>query len=136
MIRDLKIVLIIKNMQILDGILIGDLVIRRKGDDHNFLVGLEEHFRNILVCKDESTLDLLQVSGNVREKYAEQAKRFTSSFLLSGLNILNQCDLAYKTSKNQRLHVEICLMKLSQLNRAFKLSEPPTEPEEVKKKVA
>jgi DNA polymerase-3 subunit gamma/tau len=62
----------------------------------------------------------------------DQAERSSTSFLLSGLNMINQCDLSYKQSKNQRLHIELCLMKLSQLDRAFKLSAP----EEVVKKKA
>ncbi|MDH5608871.1 MAG: DNA polymerase III subunit gamma/tau [Cyclobacteriaceae bacterium] len=109
-----------------------DEILRNGFDGHNFIVGLQEHFRNVLVCKDAATLGLLQVSDNVKEKYKEQATRFSSSYLLSGLNILNQCDLHYKSSKNQRLHVELCLMKLSQLNGAFTLTASSGEP---KKKV-
>jgi len=113
-----------------------DDILRDGFDGHNFLIGLEEHFRNVLVCKDPNTLNLLQVSDNIKQKYQEHSSRFSSSFLLSGLNILNQCDLGYKVSKNQRLHVEICIMKLSQLNRAFSLTASSAIDESVKKKVA
>lgn len=116
-------------------LLIFDDILRKGFDAHNFLMGLEEHFRNVLVCKDESTLKLLQVSEGVRQKYQEQSSKFSNSYLLSALNVLNQCDLGFKASKNQRLHVEICLMKLSQLNRAFTLKQGASD-EEVKKKVA
>ncbi|MFY0689481.1 MAG: DNA polymerase III subunit gamma/tau [Cyclobacteriaceae bacterium] len=113
-------------------VLLFDEILRKGFDGHNFLNGLSEHFRNILVCKDKSTVQLLQVSDNVKSRYLEQANKFSSSFLLTGLNLLNQCDLSYKQSKNQRLHVELCLMKLSQLNRAVTFAESG----EVKKKVA
>ena len=118
-------------------LLLFDEILSKGFDAHNFLVGLEEHFRNLLVCKDEETLKLLQVSENVKQKYKEQAQRFSPSFLLSGLNLLNQCDLNFKTSKNQRLHVELCLMKLSQLNNAINLADVNAGSDEgAKKKVA
>ncbi len=114
-------------------LLLFDEILKNGFDGHNFLIGLQEHLRNILICKDPATLTLLDVSDNVKKKYQEQANRFSSSYLLSGLNIINQCDLSYKTSKNQRLHVELCLMKLAQLNKAFTVSSLATET--VKKKV-
>lgn len=118
-------------------LLLFDEILSRGFDAHNFLVGLEEHFRNLLVCKDKETLSLLQVSENVKEKYRDQAGRFSPAFLLSGLNILNQCDLSYKSSKNQRLHVELCLMKLSQLKNAINLAQVSAGSDEgAKKKVA
>ena len=75
---------------------------------------------------------MLEVSENVKNKFKDQAKRPSASFLLSGLNMINQFDQGYKQSKNQRLHVELCLMKLSQLDRVFTISAPRGE---VKKKV-
>ena len=109
-----------------------DEILKKGFDAHNFLIGLAQHFRNVLVCQNPATLALLEVSENVKNKFLDQAERSSTSFLLSGLNMINQCDLSYKQSKNQRLHIELCLMKLSQLDRAFKLSAPE---EVVKKKV-
>ena len=93
-----------------------DEILRLGFDGHNFIVGLCEHFRNLLVCKDEATTQLLQVSEKVKKKYAEQARQSSASFLLSALNVASSCDIHYKSSKNQRLHVELALMKLSHLN--------------------
>ena len=107
-----------------------DEILKKGFDAHNFLIGLAQHFRNVLVCQNPATLVLLEVSENVKNKFKDQAERSSTSFLLSGLNMINQCDQGYKQSKNQRLHIELCLMKLSQLDRAFKLSAP----EEVVKK--
>ncbi len=100
-----------------------DEILRNGFDGHNFLVGLQEHFRNLLICKNPNTLKLLEVPENSLEKYQEQANVLSASYLLTGLNLMNQVDLNYKQSKNQRLHVELCLMKLSQLNNAIKLSQ-------------
>ena len=118
-------------------LLLFDEILRQGFDGHNFIVGLCEHFRNLLVCKDEATTQLLQVSEKVKAKYAEQARQSSGSFLLSGLNVASTCDIHYKSSKNQRLHVELALMKLSHLNALVSTRQLATEAgqeEELKKK--
>ena len=108
-----------------------DEILRKGFDGHNFIIGLCEHFRNLLVCKDASTLDLLEVADNVKEKYHVQASASPISFLLTAMNIGNQCDLNFKTSKNQRFHVELALLKMCYLNSALDLARSG----ELKKKV-
>jgi DNA polymerase-3 subunit gamma/tau len=100
-----------------------DEILKKGFDGHNFIVGLCEHFRNLMVCKDHATIPLLQVSGNVQRKYMEQAAQASVSFLLSALNLGSQCDLNYKTSKNQRLHVELALMKMAHIPSAVNLAK-------------
>lgn len=85
-------------------------------DGHNFITGLGEHLRNLLVCKDASTLQLLEVSANIKDKYKEQSGKCPQLFLLKGLNIINRCDTQYKSSKNHRLQVELALMQLCSIN--------------------
>jgi DNA polymerase-3 subunit gamma/tau len=101
-------------------------------DGHNFIVGLGEHFRNLMVSKDQATVKLLEVSESVEQKYFEQAQKTSISYLLSALNLSSQCDLYYKSSKNQRLHVELALMKLAHLPSVVNLSSDSIK---VKKKV-
>jgi DNA polymerase III subunit gamma/tau len=113
-------------------LLIFDEILKQGFDGHNFIVGVSEHFRNLLVCKDASTLKLLEVADDVKKKYSEQAQQCSVSFLMSCLNIANTCDLQYKTSRNQRLHVELALMKMAYLNSAINLAK--LNPEESKKK--
>jgi DNA polymerase-3 subunit gamma/tau len=81
-------------------------------DGHLFINGLAGHLRNLLVCKDESTLQLLEVSAGVRKRYKTQSKKTDVSFLLKGLNILNNADVQYKSSRNPRLLVELTLLQL------------------------
>jgi DNA polymerase-3 subunit gamma/tau len=85
-------------------------------EGHHFITGLGEHLRNVIVCKDPSTLELLEVSPNIKDKYKEQSGKCTVAFLLKALNTVNKCDAQYKSSKNQRLQVELCLMQLASLN--------------------
>ncbi len=103
-------------------LLIFDEILANGFDGNNFINGLAAHFRNILVGKDPSTLKLLEVSEGIRQKYLEQSKAASASFLLSALNIANQCDLNYKNSKNQRLQVELSLIKICHIPSALNLS--------------
>jgi DNA polymerase-3 subunit gamma/tau len=81
-------------------------------DGHNFVAGMGDHFRNLLVSKDAETLQLLEVGKNIKEKYKQQSSSCSLSFLIKGLTLLNKADIQYKSSKNQRLQVELALMQL------------------------
>ncbi|WP_276498934.1 DNA polymerase III subunit gamma/tau [Pontibacter litorisediminis] len=104
-------------------LLLFDEILKNGFDAHNFLIGIGEHFRSLLVCKDPQTVQLLEVSDNIKAKYAEQSQKASVSFLLSGLNLVSTCDTNYKSSKNQRLHVELCLMKMAHLNAALSFAQ-------------
>ena len=112
-------------------LLLFDEILSKGFDGHNFIVGLCEHFRNLLVCKDESTLKLLEVSDSAKQKYREQGNQASISFLMSALSIGNNCDTQYKSSKNARLHVELALLKMAYLNKAIELARSA---DEIKKK--
>ena len=84
-------------------------------DAHNFIVGLSKHFRDVLVSFDPETIKLLEVGVKIKEKYLQQASVCTPGFIIEALSICNTCDINYKSSRNQRLHVELALVKLSQL---------------------
>jgi DNA polymerase-3 subunit gamma/tau len=81
-------------------------------DGHNFVAGMGDHFRNLLVSKDAETLQLLEVGKNIKEKYKQQSLSCSLPFLIKGLTLLNKADVQYKSSKNQRLQVELTLMQL------------------------
>ncbi|WP_180336437.1 DNA polymerase III subunit gamma/tau [Pontibacter ramchanderi] len=113
-------------------LLLFDEILKNGFDAHNFLIGIGEHFRSLLVCKDPQTVQLLEVSDNIKARYAEQSQKSSVSFLLSGLNLVSTCDTSYKSSKNQRLHVELCLMKMAHLNAAFSFAQEGAEVKKAK----
>ncbi len=88
-----------------------------------FLSGLSEHLRNLLVCKDEATLQLLEVSDSLKKQYQQQAQYTPASVLLTALNLANDCDINYKMARNKRLHVEMALIKMTYINRAVELMQ-------------
>jgi DNA polymerase-3 subunit gamma/tau len=121
-----------------NSLLIFDEILGNGFDGNHFITGLASHFRNLLVCKDASTLKLLEVSEGIRQKYNSQSQAASLSFLISALNISNQCDLNYKTSKNQRLQVELTLIKLCHIAAAINLSAagiPAMQDGQIKKKL-
>ncbi len=116
--------------------LIFNEILKKGFDGHLFTVGLCEHLRNLLVCKDASTITLLEVSKDVQDRYLQQSKAATMSFLISAMNIVGLCDIQYKSSKNQRLHVELSLLKMAHINKAINLARLAQEEITVKKRNA
>ncbi|MET4080901.1 DNA polymerase-3 subunit gamma/tau [Pedobacter sp. UYP30] len=106
-------------------LLLFDEILNHGFDGNNFINGLASHFRNLLVSKDATTVKLLEVSENIKKRYLQQAQQTALSFLLTGLNLANNCDLNYKTSKNQRLQVELALIKMCHIKEAVKLAQQP-----------
>ena len=104
-------------------LLIFDDVLNNGFDGDQFITGLASHLRNLLVGKDAQTLKLLEVSEGISQRYLKQSKETSVSFLLSALNIANQCDLNYRNSKNQRLLVELALIKMCHIAAAISISE-------------
>jgi DNA polymerase-3 subunit gamma/tau len=84
-------------------------------DGHHFITGLSSHLRDVMVCKDPVTIQLLEVGGEIREKYKVQASCCEGDFLVGGLQIASECDLQYKASQNKRLLVELVIIKIAQL---------------------
>ncbi|WP_064196356.1 MULTISPECIES: DNA polymerase III subunit gamma/tau [Emticicia] len=107
-------------------------ILEKGFDGHQFVVGLNEHFRNLMVSKDPQTVKLLQVAESIQQRYIEQSGKLSLGYIFSSLSIGSQLDINYKSAKNQRLHVEIGLMKLAQIQQVLNLSELPSSREEKK----
>ena len=114
-------------------LLLFDEILNNGFETQHFLQGFMEHIRNLMVCKHPDTLKLLEVAPNVAQKFSQQTATCTSTWLLNALNLLSQTDFNFKQSKNQRLHVELALMKLCNLNRAIQISTHQPMVEEKKK---
>ena len=113
-------------------LLLFDEVLRKGFDEDLFLNGLAAHVRDLLVCKDPETLKLLEVGERLRERYHQQAAIAPPDLLLTLLSIANECDLGFRLARNKRLHVEMSLLKMAAVRRAFR-NEPrliasPTSP--------
>jgi len=96
-------------------LLIFNEILNNGFDGHHFITGLSNHMRDILVCKDPVTVQLLEVGGDIKERYKAQAAVANSNFLIEALNIANESDINYKTSQNKRILVELALIRMAQL---------------------
>ena len=90
-------------------------VLKKGFDGSHFITGLSSHFRDLLVSKDASTLQLLEVGASIRERYQAQARKCEAKFLYKAMKLCNDCDLNYRQSKNKRLLVELTLIQVAQL---------------------
>jgi len=113
-----RIVEAINKHNISDCLLALDEILNHGFDGHHFITGLGSHFRDLLVSKSPETVKLLEVGENVKEKYLSQSVETSARTLVKGLELISDADTHYKTSKNQRLLVELTLIKLSSLGQS------------------
>jgi DNA polymerase-3 subunit gamma/tau len=92
-------------------------IIDKGFDTHNFLGGLAEHYRNLLMCKDVRVSSLLEVGEAVEQRYIDQAKPLESTLIIRALGVLSKADVEYKSAKNRRLLVEMALMQLCSIKQ-------------------
>ena len=95
-------------------LLLLDEVLQKGFDGGNFISGFASHLRNLLVARDGRTLPLLELSENLRKRCHEQAMRCRPQFIFRALRLANDCDQAYRQSRNKRLQVELCLIEMAQ----------------------
>ncbi len=98
-------------------------ILEKGFDGYNFMAGLNNHLRDLLVSRDEATIKLLEASVAVKQRYREQAQQVSILFLYGALDAGSQCMLSFKASKNQRLHVELTLLKMCKLNADIEESQ-------------
>ncbi len=112
-------------------LLMFDEVLKRGFDGHIFITGLAEHLRNLLMSKDQATLRLLEVPENTAGKFLQQGKAIPSSFLLTALNLASTADGQYRNARNQRLLVEINLLKMANIRNAIDLVQASQQAQRV-----
>ena len=95
-------------------------------DAGHFVTGFAQHLRDVLVSKDPQTLPLLETGESMRVRYGQQAQRCHPMWIFMALDILNTCDINYRTARNKRLTVELALVKLCQLGVAQNIPTTPT----------
>ena len=106
--------------EVAPALLVLDGIIARGFDPLLFIAGLGSHLRSLLVCKDASTLQLMEGTDDIRKQFSEQAAQTDLLFLVRALDHVNQADVQYRGSNHQRLLVELTLMQICSLKGADK----------------
>lgn len=109
-------------------LLILDEVLNKGFDAQHFIGGLSTHLRDVLVCKDPTTIPLLEVGADIGEKYKKQAEKTPLHFIFRALEISSTCELNYRQSKDKRLLIEIALIKIAQIGVDKKKNSSDTAP--------
>lgn len=102
-----------------DLLLLLNEVIEKGFEAKDFIVGLTEHFRNLLVSQTPETVNLLNTSENIKTRYLDQSRQLAPSVLLNGFNICSETERHTKSTGHPRLAVELCLVKLAHLNQVI-----------------
>jgi DNA polymerase-3 subunit gamma/tau len=98
-----------------DILLILNDIISKGFEPQHFVSGMGNHLRSLMVCKDPVTVQLLEVSEQLRQRYLAQSQACPMPFLIRALEINNKCDIDYRAANNKRLHLEIALLKMCAL---------------------
>jgi len=96
-------------------LLIFDEILQKGFDGHHFILGLADHFRSLLVASDPNTISLLESGAETKPLFLQQASKTSAGIYLNLLSIASAVDLQYKNSKNQRLLVELSLLKMANI---------------------
>lgn len=94
-----------------------DQVLCRGFSGQTFMAGLNRHMRDLLMAKRPETLRLIEMTGTLLERYRTQAEACSVEFLFGAISILTELDGKIRQSSNQRLLVELGLMKISGLGQ-------------------
>ncbi len=119
--------------QVGDALLILNEVLQKGFDAGHFITDFAQHLRDVLVSKDAATLPLLETSDAVRQQYKSQAQQCNAKWLFQALDIINTCDINYRTARNKRLTVEIALVKLCNSIQQPTTNSLPLKEEQVTK---
>ena len=102
-----------------------DRVLERGFAGQTFLAGLNRHLRDLLVAKNPTTAKLIEMTGTLMERYRQQAAVCEVGFLFGAIDVLTDLDGKIRQSSNQRLLVELGLMKIAGLGQK-KNGDAPT----------
>lgn len=94
-----------------------DEVLSKGFSGQTFMAGLNRHMRDLLMAKRPETLRLIEMTGTLLERYRAQAEACEVGFLFGAISILTELDAKIRQSSNQRLLVELGLMKISGLGQ-------------------
>ncbi len=110
--------------------------ILKKGFSHlDFLSGLSNYFRNLMLSKNQDTLKFINSKEPVLNKIILQSDKLEMKTIIKSISIINSSEIKYKQSKNKRLHIEFCLLdiaeKLSNSKKKTKIIKQSFEEENI-----
>ncbi len=98
-------------------ILIHNEILHKGFESFSLLNGLSNHFRNLLLSKNEKLVEIMEVSDSEKSKYIDQSSKIETEFIENALEVLNKFEINYKQSSDNKIHTEIALIKICSLSK-------------------
>jgi len=96
-------------------------IVDRGYDIREFLNCTAEHLRNLLICAATGDASLLEVSPQVRVRYAEEAREFSEEDLLRLITFIVEAENAVRWAPQPRFRLEACFVQLAKFDRAVEI---------------
>ena len=116
----------LQRQELAEAMLLFDEVLQKGFESDTFLEGMMEFIRNLLMSTDPKVANLLDVADEFKLKYKEVAQQVPANWMIAALHLLSDNAIAYKQAKNKKLHVELCLIKLTYLQQAITVTAADT----------
>lgn len=129
-----KVTDIVKNKDIRAGFELVDAIVKQGYDFQEFLSGLSEHLRNILVAITTKSDELIEATEYYKKRYLEEAKQFNEPDVLRMLKIVNDAEITIKWSPQPRLKLEMVITQLASIDSTVKIQELISKIEELEKR--
>ena len=100
-----------------------DHIISNGYDELEFIIGLANHFRNIVLIKNKQTSEMLEIDTEFKKKYFSLSEKLIMDDILKIIDLINKCELDHRDSKNKRLLIELCLMQIASLRLEEKTTD-------------
>ena len=98
-------------------LLLHNEIIQRGFESINLLSGLSNHFRNLLLSKNDELIKIMEVSDDDKLKFKNHSQKINTNFIKEVLEILNSFEINYKLSSNPKIHTEVALLKICSINK-------------------
>lgn len=106
----------ILNQDIFNTLIEFDNLLEQGFEGKDLIISLTEYFRNIMLCKNPKSIEIIKCEGELKTKLEDLSKKIPTENILLYLDTLNDCQKQYSNSFNQRFLVELCLMQLCSQN--------------------
>ncbi len=88
-------------------------IVNKGFDGLSFISGLSRHYREILISKFADSQKISIYSDSIKLKYEKFGKKIEIDEIIGIIDIINDCEINYKKITDERVHVELCLLRLA-----------------------
>jgi DNA polymerase-3 subunit gamma/tau len=126
---------LLKAKNLKGGLELVDDILKRGYDIREFLSGLAEHLRNLLIVRSTGSPSLVEASEVFKKRYQTEAAHFTEGHLLRLMKIVAETENAVKWSPQPRVRLEMGILQMIKLDSAVEIQELIHQVEDLGRKI-